>query len=384
VIPSPESLRYPNRETVAELLDWRPPHGVVSLCLDIRPEDRSAAWRTEARNGLSRIEDEFGDHDGKVAARATAERLAEELSAELVEDAPRGLLGFVEISRQEGEERWYRSQLAPRQSSVSVGAVAHVHPLLELLDDGAPLGVAAVSSERVRLFGWRLGKLDELHDWEMSYFADQWRERKAQRVRDPARSQAVSASGRDQFDQRMEANRERFSKHTGELVRREFAEHRWRRVLAFGDERYVRGFGQGFGDAAALHHAAESDLVSEPPGSVERRVEELLPELNRERERALIERIKNAAYAKDRGGSLGPEETLQALEEGRVDHLVYDSERLYPGAGRRPDGEQDDGAASIERMVELALATSAAVTPVEGDCAAELSEQDGVAALLRY
>src|SRR5688572_2607320 len=141
---------------VAELLDWRPQHGVVSLCLDIRPEDRSAPWRTEARNGLSRIEDEFGDHDGKAAARATAELLVEELGTELTEDAPRALIGFVEVSRKDPEERWYRSQLPPRHSSVLVGRGAHVHSLLEPLDDGAPMGVATISSERVRLFDWRL------------------------------------------------------------------------------------------------------------------------------------------------------------------------------------------------------------------------------------
>jgi stalled ribosome rescue protein Dom34 len=37
-----------------------------------------------------------------------------------------------------------------------------------------------------------------------------------------------------------------------------------------------------------------------------------------------------------------------------------------------------------ERMIELALNTSAAVTPVEGAAAERLGEHGGVAALLRY
>jgi Bacterial archaeo-eukaryotic release factor family 5 len=131
------------------------------------------------------------------------------------------------------------------------------------------MGVAAISSERVRLFDWRLGKVEQLHDWEMSYFADQWRERKAQRPPDPARGQAVSASGRDQFDQRMEANRERFNKRTGELSRNEAGKRSWRQVLAFGDERYVREFDEGFGNAGALRHAGNADLISEPLGGIE-------------------------------------------------------------------------------------------------------------------
>lgn len=38
----------------------------------------------------------------------------------------------------------------------------------------------------------------------------------------------------------------------------------------------------------------------------------------------------------------------------------------------------------IERMVEKAIGTSAAVTPVGVDAAAELEEHEGVAALLRW
>ena len=38
----------------------------------------------------------------------------------------------------------------------------------------------------------------------------------------------------------------------------------------------------------------------------------------------------------------------------------------------------------LERMIDLALSTSAAITPVEGESAEAIAEQEGVAALLRY
>ena len=53
--------------------------------------------------------------------------------------------------------------------------------------------------------------------------------------RDPARGQAVSASGRDLYDERLEANRERFAKQAGELARAEAKEHGWR-SLAYGEK----------------------------------------------------------------------------------------------------------------------------------------------------
>jgi Bacterial archaeo-eukaryotic release factor family 5 len=384
MIPDPETLQNPGDETVAELLAWRPEHGVVSLYLDTEPGDRGGKWRIEARNGMSAAGDEITDHDAQTAWRATAGRLEEDLAAELPGDVPRALIGFVEVSREPGEERWYRAELAPHRTDVARGPVAHVHPLLEMLDDGAPLGIAAVSSERVRLIDWRLGHAKQLHDWELEVFALEWRERKAQMPRDPARGQAVSASGRDQYDERLEANRERFAKQTGELARAEAKKHGWRSLLDFGDGRYERKFAAGFGDSDVIRHVSGADLISEPTAKIEARVEELLPGLNRERERALIGHIKEAAYAQARS-AFGLQETLQSLEEGRVEHLVYDSGREYREPPPTPEVQPlEDGLPVVERMVELALSTSAAVTPVEGDSAAELEEQDGVIALLRY
>jgi Bacterial archaeo-eukaryotic release factor family 5 len=384
MIPDPDTLKPPDAATVAELLGWRPAHGVLSAYVSIDPGDRRQAWRTAVRNGLSEVvkSAEGGDHELRKAVRATADRLEHDLEDDW-KDEPRGLIGFIEVAAKQGEERWYGIQIPPHRIEVRHTPDAQVHQLLELLDDGAPLGIAAVSSERVRLFDWRLGRFEQLHDWELEYFGDDWRERKAQRPRDPARGEAVSASGRDQYDQRLEANRERFAEQTGRLAHQESRERDWRRVVVFGDQRYVGKFTQGFGRAPEPIHF-DADLISEPADMIERRIEELLPELNRSRETELIERIKEAAYAEGRS-SLGVEETFQALTEGRVEHLVYDANRDYAGVELDPVAASSlDGKPLLERMVELALSSGAEITPVEGESARELSQQGGVAALLRY
>lgn len=387
MIPEPDSLSAPGGGTIAELLSWRPEHGVVSLHIRVDPADRSTSWRTEVRNGLSDLlkhMGDTGDQEGRQALVATTERLERDLMDEPPPGEPRGLMGFIEVARKAGTERWYAAQIPPRRTEVLHGPVAQVHPLLELLDDGAPLGVAVVSSERIRLLDWRLGRAEHLHDWELEYFGDDWRERKSQRPRDPARGNAVSAAGRDQYNQRLEANRERFAEQAGELARAESRKRGWRQTLVFGDERYTRQFAQGFANGSELRHLEQTDLISEPTAQIERRVEQMLPELNRERERLMIERIKEAAYAEGRS-ALGAQETLQALEEGRVEHLVYDAGRDYSDAELGLAGKPgSNGMPLIERMIELALSTSAAITPVEGESAESLDEQGGVIALLRY
>lgn len=379
----PDSLAAPTPETPAKLLAWRPEHGVLSLYARIDPADRSAAWHTELRNELAGLADrdkEIEGHDDRAALVKTIERLRQELQREPEPNQPRGLIGFIEVARNEGEERWYGVHVPPPRTEVIHAPTAAVHGLLEVLDDGAPMGVVAVSSDRVRLLDWRLGRVEQLHDWELEYFGEEWRERKAQKPRDPARG-AVSAAGRDQHDQRMEANRERFVEQTGGLAREELRKRGWSQTLLFGDERYARPFSEGFGEGC--RHIDDADLVNLPTGELEKRLAGLLPKLNRERERSLIDRVKEAAYAEGRS-SLGVQATFQALQEGRVEHLVYDAGRDYSEAWPGWDDQADDGLTLIERMVELALSTSAAITPVEGESAEQLAEQEGVAALLRY
>jgi hypothetical protein len=366
---APTQLEAPSEKTVASLLSWRPEHGVISLCIDADPADRSERWKTEMRNGLRDLVQAAAgaDRETHLAVEATAARIEAELTDEPLSARMRGALGFVEADRKQGEERWYSLSVSPHGTEVLYGRAPQLHPLLAILDQASPLGVAAVSAERVRLLDWRMGRAEELHNWELEYFGEDWREQKAQKPRDPASGQAVSAAGRDQFGQRLEATRERFAHETGALAANEAKRRGWRDLLVFGDDRYATEFEGAFDGILRPRHVDGSDLVSEPTEKIERRIESLLPDLSREREHELIARIKDAALSGGRG-ALGFDETMAALREGRVQHLVYDAESGHPD----------------ERMIELALSTSTAITPVEGDSAAGLAEEDGVAALLRY
>jgi hypothetical protein len=365
---APRQLEAPSEKTVASLLSWRPEHGVISVCIDADPADRSEGWKTELRNGLRDVRGTAeADRETHLAVDATTERIEAELTEEPLAARMRGALGFVEAHRKQGGERWYSLSVPPHGTEVLYGPAPQVHALLAIMDEASPVGVAAVSAERVRLLDWRMGRAEELHNWELEYFGGDWRERKAQKPRDPASGQAISAAGRDQFGQRLEANRERFAHETGVLAANEAKRRGWRDLLVFGDERYAKEFEGAFDGDPGPRRVDGSDLVSEPTEKIERRIESLLPDLSRERKRELIAQIKDAALSGGRG-ALGVEETMAALREGRVQHLVYDAESGHPD----------------ERMIELALSTSTAITPVEGDSAAGLAEEGGVAALLRY
>jgi len=371
-------MEAPTRRNLDEVLNWRPPHGVLSLYLDVDPADRSEGWRIELRNGLDAAVAGADDHERRLAVEATARRISGSILREPLESAGAGLVGFIEAAREEATTRWYVSRLPPRRTGAFYGAAPVVSPLVELLDRGGPLGMAALSSERVRLLHWYLGRIREVREWELEVFSLDWRERKAPVPRDPAAGEAVSSAGRDQFDQRLEANRERFAEDSGRQSAAEAAGRGWRELLVFGDERYARHFAAGFADRCPLRHVDSSDLISEPTRAIEDRLEGLLEAMSQDQKRKLVENALEERCA------FGYQETMQALAEGRVEHLLYDCERRYEPDRAEGPADLADERSPVEQMIRLALGSGARVTPLIGEAAAGLTEKGGVVGTLRY
>lgn len=364
-------MSQPTLEEVREVSEWRPELGVLSIYLGFDPADRTGTWRTELRNGLDAILESHKEveHDQRVALRATAKRVMERFEDGDLRPPPRGEIGFVAVSEKEGVEHWWGTGTPPvADACVELGTEPVVAPLIALCCRGAARGVALISSERVRLLRCAEGALDELEDWELSVFSLDWRERKSQSTNNPARAQGVSSSGHDQYDERLQHNRQRFLNECGGLAARALEENGLQQVVVFGPAKDVESFNAGFGSAKAeLALGGEQDLISVPRGKLSEVVADVVERLDSERDRALIERVLGEAKGGSRG-SAGIQETKEALLEGRVDHLVFD-------AAIGEDAEQ---------LIRTALSGSAQVTIVRDELAEPLAEAGGIAAILRY
>lgn len=365
-------MSQPTLEEARELSEWRPALGVLSVYLGFDPADRGGIWRTELRNGVDAVleahkEDE---HDRRVALRATAKRLIERFEDGDLRPPPRGEIGFVEVAEKEGTEHWWGVGGAPVATScVEYGPEPAVAPLLEICGRGGDRAVAVLSSERVRLLRCSEGTLEDLEDWEISIASrPDWRERKSQSTNDPARAQGVSSSGKDQFDERLDHNRQRFLGETGALAAEALEKQGLEEVIVFGHAKDAENFKSGFNSAKAkVTPGGDGDLISVPTGQLNETVAEVVERLDVERRRAVVERAIGEAKGGGRGAT-GIEETQAALAEGRVDHLVFDG---------RIGG-------TAESLVRAALSGSAEVTVVHDELAEPLAEADGVAAILRY
>jgi hypothetical protein len=250
----------------------------------------------------------------------------------------------------------------------------YLEPLARIVDDGWQLGVVLVALENVRVLEWAFGELEELDGWELEITSLDWHERKAQRVDPATTGTGPSASGRDQYGQRLEHNRERFLKEAGQLVASRYGDRDWRQLVVIGEGDRPRLLVKGLGALRDRVHEIPQDLIRASASEILRRVDAEQEHLNREREERLVAKIEEAIGATP-SPALGPDEVLTALEQARAHHVIFDATR---------DWEERDGVPISELMIERGLATGADVTPAEGLAAAALDQRGGAAALLRY
>lgn len=364
-------MTQPTLEDARALSGWNPPLGVLSVYLGFDPADRGGAWRTELRNGLEGVLDRHAEaeHGRRIALRATAKRLLERFEDGDLRPPPLGEAGFVEVAEKAGVEHWFGAGTAPAaRGCVEFGPEPVVAPLLDLCGRGGPRGIALLSAERVRLLRYADGTLEELEDRDLTVTSLDWRERKAQGSNDPARAHGVSSSGHDQFDERLEHNRQRFLVECGSDIAHRLEKEGLEELVVFGPGKDLEGFKSGFGSSSmTLSVGGDADLISVPTGKLGEVVSEAVEELDDERRQAAVARALEEAKGGSRGAA-GLQETKEALAEGRVDHLVFD---VAIG------GE-------AESLIRAALAGGARVTVVRGESAAPLAEAEGVAAVLRY
>jgi hypothetical protein len=368
-----------------QLIEWRSAFGVLSVYVNVDPADRSQGWRIELREQLRSLEHETSPHDERRAFDAAAAEVMERFPENGAPPEGRGHIGFIELSEKRPRAVWRSMQMAPSRTEALRAPRAFVRPLVELFAEGPHVGVVLVSADRVRLLEWSLGAIRELDDWEITLFSRDWRERKAERSL-PGPGSWTSASGRDQFGQRLDANRERFLHEIGSRVSDEQSRRNWRHILAFGNDEHPGELASGMSAGADRLHVIRHDLVSAPEGPVAERVAQEVERINTSAALAAVEEVQEAIGAEP-GTALGPQETLQALAEGRARHLVFDADRDYRGPALEAALGYDDGTDGLpvgERLVELAVSTKAEITPVHEEPAAKLEPHDGVAALLRY
>jgi hypothetical protein len=388
-------VRPPSIDDLRGLVDWEAPHGVLSIYLEIDPGDRGEPWKIALRDQLDAAVEAAGDleRDRELALRATVGRVRERFEAS---EFPSGRMqiGFVACSTEkharEAPEEWFSVQHPVMPTRALYNDRPSVRGLAELVDDGRARGVVAISSERVRLFDWRFGEIEEIAVRELELLEPVWRERKAPQMRDPASGQAVSSAGKDQHGQRVDQQRRRFLKEAAQAASEVLGEEAAREILCIGEAGLCEDFIAGWPGNPPRLVVDHADVITEPAPEIAARATAKIAEADAERDRELVDRAVDGAAAGGHG-ALGIDETAQALAVGQVERLLIDPDRDL-SADALGDGirAEIEAATSLpadpldEWFARTAIRTSATITAIRDEPAQRLAEHGGVAAILRY
>jgi peptide chain release factor subunit 1 len=315
-----------------------------------RDERRSVEGDLSAMSGF--VRDEFDRADTRGIA--------------LFASSARGLWEVVPVPR-------------PVRDRVVVAPQADLRPLEALLETYPPVCVALVDYARSRLFLVELGRIQEVGDV----------------VDDVPNRHERGGHAQMRFQRHVDDHRTKHLKRTADAM------FRLSRRRAF-DHLVLAGPAEGHREIEALLHdylrrrirASVTLPMTATAAEVLDRVLDIEEEIERERERAAVERLSNESAAKG-AGVAGLDPTLEALAAGRVSELVVSIDAASPGF--RCDGcgrlARDGGSCPacgarmapvpdvVEAAVAAALRSGADVETVLGD---GLESVDGIGALLRF
>ena len=388
-----------DQETLLELCRLSDPVGILSVCVGTTPERQTHAqpeWAITLRNALKdlrqRVRDE-GPRSRWTALDGALDGLRPALD-DLVDPKAPGRGRALYACASSGETRRVALQM-PLPDVVEFGPTAYVRPLVAALDEGRAAGVAVIDRSGLRVFEWRFGEAVELFARDFTE-PEGMRELKGPAAGNPAMSQH-QAPQHDLYEERIDNHRVRFLREEAGRLGSVVDAQRWDRIVVAGDARFAQPFAEGLPRRRSLGvFRFDHDLRHASPSEIGQTVQPVLDRAQRDREMALVREVTERALGRGQG-ALGLTDTLGALVEGRVRHLLYDDGRELSGYRDKDgrllsDGDNEGPTRSeltpepllVERMIERAFETGAAVTPVDEAAAEALESYDGVAAFLRW
>lgn len=386
-----------NRETLHGIVSLHDDDGVLSVYLTADPREEAAtrpAWRVRTERGLAALRSGIGDDRRRSAALASRlDQLRPAIDQMLDQARPgRGRALFAPL----GSPQMYTVAVQSEMPNVvQLASVPHVVPLLRAWTLGAPGGAALVSRDGVRLVDVRFGVARDTAVMEYDDANSDRRQLTGPAAANPARSQH-SAPQHDLFASRAAERTLAFLRGAGPQIAAIGKDAGWEELLVVGEAELVTATVEGLPSDAALPALTMAhNFANLRDAQVAAAVAEQFAAVRRERANALAARARDAALTGGRG-AFGLADVLTGLSQGRVAHLVLDSDCQWPGQ-RAPDGrlvpgdEQLPGVAVedlvvepnlADHMITTALLAGADVTVL--DRLEDLVPAQGVAAILRW
>jgi hypothetical protein len=374
-------------ETARQLTSERPAHPVVSLYLDLDPERfatapaRVSQVRSLIDGATREVENDRAlTHEERIALREDLERMRSYL---LSREPPfRGARGLAVFCSARDDLFEVVQMRGPVDARVMIERMPYVEPLIRAADTR----------------NWCVALVSRRKAWILGGPADGLRERG--RIEDTVHGQHDQGGwSQANYERSVEKDVDDHLRRVAELLYRRWRREHFDRLVLGGPieiSSRLEGFLQDDVRARLLPQRIDVDISSASEDQIRGAVMMLVEEDRREHERDALNRLADGIGHSSRGAG-GPQDTVEALNERRVETLLLEGGFRRAGSrcpacgllraeveGRCPaDGTEVEKVEDLrEAAVEAALAQDAEVLTVThyGD----LGPFQGIGAILRY
>jgi hypothetical protein len=383
-----------------DLAGLRDPIGFVSVYVGYTPEQAADPQPTtpiEIRNQVRDLRERLNGHEHADAVNKRLDELSSTGFDGVLDPRShgRGRALFVAVS--DGRSAQVSLQI-PFRDRVLFADLPYLRPLVAAYDEGRPAGIVVVHAKGARLLEWRVGEVTELETRDFELTDAQLADIKSGPSPSNPQMHGSGHVARDKFDDRIDENRHRFMKSVVDDVVAAQQDKGWDRIVVAGAPKIrddVKGMIPAENGRRVL--VAESTWEERAPHEIAADAWPLLRSVHMEREVELVEHAKDRALSGG-AGALGLRNVLKAINQGQVEHLLFQSDVEVDGY-RTDEGtlhaEVGGPAAQagfemhaepllVERMIEKVMEMGGSVTPVDDTAAAMLGEHGGFGALLRW
>jgi len=387
---------------INDLIDFTDEQGVLSFYVGHTPSQAADPQPTqpiEIRNQIKDLKARLAESDKDLAA--AVDKRIHALNGELerlLDPKAHGQGRALFVGVASGRTASVALQI-PFRERVILHERAFVRPLVAAVDEGRPAGILVISRSGSRLLGWKVGEAEELATDTFELTDAQLADRKSGPSPAAPQIPGHGVDHKELFENRVDENRNRWLRSLVDDVVGTAKEHGWDRLVVAGGAQLRDYVANLVGEADGLRVIpADSDWERHSPAVISSTVWPILRSVHEEREHELVDLALDRALS-DNAGALGLRDVCDALNEGRVAHLLFDdrlhlsgyrssADTLHPEVAgqlaQSEDVEFHEEPLFVERMIEKAVATGAAVTPIAQAPSAPLGAHDGVAALLRW
>lgn len=210
-----------------------------------------------------------------------------------------------------------------------------------------------------------------------------WPEMKGPARANPLRTQQT-VSQRDRYARRLAAAYRHTLDQASGAIEALARDRSWTHAVLAGDPRTIDVLDETLRSGGVATTTTDANLEGLRTEEAVERLENARESLVARQRAQLAEDVVSAANA-----VCGLVPVLAALPEARVDRLLIDPSRSFPGvvgAGESLSAAEpgDDTVDLTDLVVARALATAAVVTPLSGDAAKAMAMPEGIAAALRW